>query len=862
MNNIWLSGYFAKLFLNTHWRIQLAKEGLLLNESLINWRSVEYTTVQKGLIWNQLTIKHKDGESLINGLSKRLSAIVITCIETVGKSQETIEIINSRFEKDLYFRNSEFLKIKGYLPNKEQLIKLLNNKKIDIEILISKKEQQILLEVINEESSRINDWNRLFVKKEIEKYDLYFKSVESEPLTEEQIKASIIMEDNNLLIAAAGSGKTSVIVSKLGYLIQKNYAKPEEILILSFNNKVKDEINHRINKSLNDVLKGHENPVVHTFHSYGYSVVKDGKLNKRTPAWIASEAKTLSHLKNLFYTVLKNNLEIAAEIALFITFDDIDDDEETSKIFKETETDSIDELSKLSHKDINPKSISLHQTLSGKHVRSFQELKISNWLILFGIEYKYEKELSIEGIDHYRPDFYYEKVDCWHEHFGINKFGKAPSHFFKNGKISYEDTVKLKRRELNKAKVNWFETTSADFYDNTWHLKLDNKLRGFGENPEFIGWDKYQQIVKKFNKENESNDFSELPLISLLLESIKHFKNNQFTLEDIENKISKIKRNDRYQRYFKIFKAIYEEYERVLNAENHIDFEDMLSESTALICENKVTHSFKFILIDEFQDMSNSRARLIQALKKQDPNTILFGVGDDWQSIYRFAGSDSSNMLDFEKKFGFSSINKLNKTFRFNQGIADISSEFILKNKLQLAKEVTANNPGRKNRVRYFGHEKIRNLPTRDTKDFDRVLLNQLKSIKAHALSKNTKVTVALLGRYNYLKPDNFDELVFQYRNWLDISFSTIHSAKGLGWDFVVILGMDHKFPSTKSDDDLLSLFMIQPDIYPDAEERRLFYVALTRAKVAVILLGNEEKPSSFLFELNETKFQDVISFA
>ena len=204
----------------------------------------------------------------------------------------------------------------------------------------------------------------------------------------------------------------------------------------------------------------------------------------------------------------------------------------------------------------------------------------------------------------------------------------------------------------------------------------------------------------------------------------------------------------------------------------------------------------------------------------------------------------------------------MNKTFRFNQGIADISSEFILKNKLQLAKEVTANNPGRKNRVRYFGHEKIRNLPTRDTKDFDRVLLNQLKSIKAHALSKNTKVTVALLGRYNYLKPDNFDELVFQYRNWLDISFSTIHSAKGLGWDFVVILGMDHKFPSTKSDDDLLSLFMIQPDIYPDAEERRLFYVALTRAKVAVILLGNEEKPSSFLFELNETKFQDVISFA
>ena len=860
-NNIWMSGFFTKIFLNTQWKIQLTKTGILLNESVIDWKGVENTSIQKGVIWDQISIKHTNGEELIRGLSKSVSAIVILCLQTVRKSQETIQIINTRYKKESYFRNSELLKIRNHLPPKEQLIKLLNSQKINLDILIAEKEQSVLSDLINENKGFINEWNRSFIKKEMHNFANYFKSVESEPLTEEQIKASIIMEDNNLLIAAAGSGKTSVIVSKLGYLIQKEYAKPEEILILSFNNKVKDEINHRINKSLSDVLKNRTSPIVHTFHSYGFSVIKDGKVNKRTPAWISSEAKTLSHIKTLFYMVLRNNPEIAAEIAFFITFNDIDEDKEVSDVLRNSKTDSIDQLSKLTHEDIRQNAIDELVTLAGKHVRSFQELKISNWLTLFGIEYNYEKDLSIEGIDNYRPDFYYGRIKCWHEHFGINKFGKAPSHFFKKGKMSYEDTVKQKRKLLDKAEVNWFETTSADFYDNTWHLKLGSKLKEFGENPEFIGWDRYQLIVKKFNKENKSNDFSEFPLISLLLSSIKHFKNNQLTSDDIEKKISNIKGNDRYKRFFKIFKTIYEEYEKDLKAENHIDFEDMLSESTKLISENKITHPFKFILIDEFQDMSNSRANLIQALKKQNPDTILFGVGDDWQSIYRFTGSDSSNMLDFEKKFGFSSINKLNKTFRFNQGIADISSEFILKNNLQITKEVTANNPGRKNRVRYYGHEKIRTHPPIDTVDFDRKLLTQLETIKSHAISKNIRVSVALLGRYHYLKPGNLDTLIYQYQNWIDLSFSTIHSAKGLGWDFVVILGMDESFPLTKQDDDLLSLFMIQPDIYPDAEERRLFYVALTRAKIAVILLGYNKNRSSFILELNDTQFQEVISF-
>lgn len=871
MANLWTASFLSKFLNGSNWRIQLFEEGFELNKLIIKWSEIESATLKKGFIWNKIIVKLREKEIQIEGLPKKLSRILIICFENMGRLQKTIHLLSIRFEKEIYLRNVEFLEIQSITPNKEKLFQLFNSKEVNADILIAKNNQNLLLNIANGDRSDIQNWNSAFIKNEMFKYASYFKSLETEPLTDEQIKSSIIMEDNNLLIAAAGSGKTSVIISKLGYLIQKNYAKPEDILVLSFNNKVKDEINLRINRSLKNVLKDKMCPIVHTFHSYGYSVIKDGNLNKRTPAWMSSEAKTLSHLKSIFYKVIKENNAIAAEIALFIIWDGIDnkDENEISNLFHITETSSIEQLSKLTLKDINPESISNHKTLLGKYVRSVQELKISNWLILFGIENKYEKNIPINGLDDYRPDFYYSKINCLHEHFGINKFGKAPTYFFKNGKMSYEDTVKLKRASLKKAKVKWFETTSEDFYNDTWHIKLDAYLREFGEKPNFIGWDKYQKIVGEFNKENDGTDFLETPFITLLLSSIKHFKNNQFTFEDIDKKISKLERKYRYQSFFKIFKAIFEEYEKSLAEDDCIDFEDMLNLSTALLNENKVRHSFKFILVDEFQDMSNSRAGLIQALKQQDQKTILFGVGDDWQSIYRFAGSDASNMINFEQKFGFSSINKLSKTFRFNQGIADISSEFILKNDLQILKEVTANSSARKNKLRYIGHEKIKQKKVliegkfvfkKDSKDFDRLLLSQLEIIKSYAVNKNTKVSVALLGRYHYSKPDNLDVLIYKYQDWLDISFSSIHSSKGLGWDFVVILGIDGSFPSTKIDDDVLSLFMSQPDKYPFAEERRLFYVALTRAKIAAILLGDKDNHSLFLDELENTKYQDVIS--
>jgi len=487
---------------------------------------------------------------------------------------------------------------------------------------------------------------------------------------------------------------------------------------------------------------------------------------------------------------------------------------------------------------------------------------------LHDINYEYEKHLDIKEISDYHPDFYYPDSDCWHEHFGINKYGKAPMHFSLNRPLSYEEMVRRKRKFLNQNKIRWFETTSADFYDDSWYASLDRSLKEFGEKPQFIGWERYRTKVHKFNKDNKEEDdglYSELPLINLISIAIKHFKNNQLTFDDIDNKISSTKNKLRCISFLKIFKAIFTEYQNELKADNSIDFEDMISESTRLIDLNKVKHQFKVILVDEFQDMSNSRSRLIQSLKKHNTETIFFAVGDDWQSIYRFAGSDVSNMVNFESKFGFTSINKLNMTFRFNQGIADVSSEFIQKNPLQIKKSVTSINLGRKNKIRKIFHDPVSEFDPntkrwiKTPESFNRELLNQLNTVEAYAASKDTKVSVAFIARYHFLKPDHFDDLSKTFKKYLNIIFTTMHSSKGLGFDFVFIIGMNSTFPSKRTDDEIITMFMPEPDNFEFCEERRLFYVALTRAKKAVMLFIDKEKPSPFILELSSSKYLDVI---
>ncbi|MTV28710.1 AAA family ATPase, partial [Nitriliruptoraceae bacterium ZYF776] len=105
---------------------------------------------------------------------------------------------------------------------------------------------------------------------------------------------------------------------------------------------------------------------------------------------------------------------------------------------------------------------------------------------------------------------------------------------------------------------------------------------------------------------------------------------------------------------------------------------------------------YRHILVDEFQDISLGRARLIKALKRQHPDARLFAVGDDWQSIYRFAGSDIHIMRNFGREFGgtFAGTKDvhctidLGRTFRSVDKIALSAQKFVLRNPAQITKTV------------------------------------------------------------------------------------------------------------------------------------------------------------------------------
>ena len=264
---------------------------------------------------------------------------------------------------------------------------------------------------------------------------------------------------------------------------------------------------------------------------------------------------------------------------------------------------------------------------------------------------------------------------------------------------------------------------------------------------------------------------------------------------------------------------------------NEIDFNDMIKKATQYLRAGKVRINCKYVLVDEFQDISQSRSRLLIALLDQNPECKLLCVGDDWQSIYRFAGSDLNIMVNFEEHFGTTETMFLDETFRFNNKIADFSTKFIIKNPKQIPKKIKT-------------HKHVKEPSVSVYYCYDQ--LQTLRSI-LYKLNKEGG-SVFILGRYRNNEPD----AKLEYSN-LNIEYLTAHKSKGTQADYVVIIGLESGrmgFPCEITDDPVLDLVLSKQDSYPHSEERRLFYVAVTRAKKHVYLIADESSPSVFVKEI------------
>jgi len=684
----------------------------------------------------------------------------------------------------------------------------------------------------------------VYCKKQLSKYKAFFDTVESNPLTDKQRLACVIDEENNLVLAGAGSGKTSVMIGRAGYLLKSEQATSDEILLLAFANKAAAEMSDRILAKLgNDQVKAS------TFHSLGQHIISEVEGSKPSLSVLATDARAMSQ-----YVETSFNELMAQE----------DYQEAVVKYFLYFRYHAINPFAYRSKQDYNRavKDNDL-RTQKGELVKDYQELLIANFLyknnIAYHYEAKYEKKTKTLEFRQYQPDFYLPDFGVYLEHYGIDEAGNTAPFVDKQ---KYTASMQWKR-ELHQANnTHCIETFHYEWVDGSLLSELESKLRKLGITLHPIPND---QIISELES---SADHPMHELHTLLGKMLKLFKasNMNGELFSLEEQVSapssffkkvlerilklfsekQLATNNlhRMQPAQKLMMPLYLKYENHLLDNDDIDFDDMINKAIQYVESGEFTSPWKHIMVDEFQDISSSRAKLILALKKQNKDTSLFCVGDDWQSIYRFAGSDLNYVTAFKKHFGDTQTTTLDMTFRFNNSISDIASSFVSRNPDQIKKDISTYHHVSQPAVSLF----------RTDCDTEELRLANLNTVLSAISALKSESTVLILGRFGFSLPDKNQLRRFEQNlGNLKITAMTVHSSKGKEADFVIVLGLENGrfgFPSDQQEHPLIEALLPSAQSYPFAEERRLFYVAITRAKERSYLITDMKKPSSFVQEL------------
>ncbi len=676
-----------------------------------------------------------------------------------------------------------------------------------------------------------------FTGTEIGQFKDFFDTIESNPLTPEQRLSVVTDEDATLVLAGAGSGKTSVIVAKAAYLIKSGIRQPDEILLMAFGKDAAAEMASRIEERAGakvDAL---------TFHALGNRIIRE--VENGAPA-LAAHASDDKQFTALLREILFNDIATQPKLGALLL-----------KWFSEFYWPYKSEWD-FQTKDEYYQYVESHElrTFQGELVKSFEEWEIANWLYLNGIAYEYEPnyehELPENNRTAYTPDFRLTESGVYIEHFGVRKsksqngetiFTTAP-HVDRK---TYLEGMEWKRRVHAEHETTLVETFSYERVEGRLTEALEEKLSPY----ETLKPIPPEQVFEQLSEMGQVDGFTQV-----LGTFLRHYKSSGTTISNCLSRANKSHDTARGKAFLKIFEPVLESYQNRLG--DRIDFEDMIVRATEHVKAGRYKSRYRHLLVDEFQDISEGRASLLKALKAQHDDARIFAVGDDWQSIYRFTGSDIHLMRDFGEEFGgefsgqsgvHSSID-LGRTFRSVDKIALPARRFVLQNPSQITKQVvtagTTDLPAI--RVAYYGwggeYETLRSA-------LDDIL----------AIENGRKSTVLLLGRYNFLRPDELPNLQKLYSN-LSLKFMTVHRSKGLEADHVLILkaASDRMgFPSEIVDDPLLDLVLPKPEEFDHAEERRLFYVALTRARRTVTVLADRQRPSVFARELVEDPNYEVI---
>lgn len=665
---------------------------------------------------------------------------------------------------------------------------------------------------------------------QLPQWQSFFDTFESNPLTPEQRISILADEDATLVLAGAGSGKTSVITAKAGYLIKSGIRRPEEILLLAFARDAAKEMSERIEERCGEPLEAR------TFHSLAYDIIGAVEGSKPALAAHATDDKAfLALIKDILRALVHSVAEVSKSIIGWFSYARLEGKSEWDFKKKHNYYTYVEKL------DL--------RTLQGEQVKSFEELMIANWLFENGVEYEYEPDyehkVSEGGYRDYCPDFRLKKSGVYIEHFGVRR-SKAADGTYRLTTAPFVDReeylagMEWKRGVHAKHDTQLIETFSYDREEGRLLESLAEKIAPFEElNPR-----SREALFDVVIEMKQADSF-----VQLIGTFLRHYKGGGYQLAECADKAGKMKLGKRASAFLSIFEPLFTEYQKRLGG--RIDFEDMILRASDYVERGTYRSPFKHILVDEFQDISRSRGRLVKALKAHHNDARVFAVGDDWQSIYRFAGSDINLMRSFGKEFGgvfdgktdVHRVVDLGRTFRSVDQIAYAAKKFVLQNPAQLNKTVIP-----------AGTTEVPALRVVSTLrgNADEKLRLALRSLHDIAATEGKKTSVLLLGRNRYNEPSDLRQLRRGFPR-LDIAFKTIHSSKGQEADHVILVNLYRGrtgFPSEIVDDPLLSLVSPDAEPFENAEERRVMYVALTRARHTVTLMSAASKQSAFVTEL------------
>ncbi len=674
--------------------------------------------------------------------------------------------------------------------------------------------------------------NDRFIQNEFNAYKDFFDHCLKYPLDDQQKRSIVSSEDNCLVVSSAGSGKTSSIVGKVRYLIDIKHVDPKKILLISYTNKAAAELTERMGIS---GLRGY------TFHKLAIDII--GQVTGQKPS-IYSNTDAL-FLK--IYHELLNNEEFKKSVVEYIVDYQVQvsDSERQKNERRQQLSEKKETRLKARFPDMDGKTI---------YVRSEQEQRICLALSSLGVKFRYEEPyehpLADEMHSQYKPDFsiYFERNGAtkriYLEHFGVDEHSLVPIWFAKDRGVTYEeanqqynDGITWKKAAHEKFGTELLTTSSADFRYYDVRDKLKKLLEEAGVPIQEKTDDELYAMVLPPNSKQEKS------FIRLIVTFCTLIKSACKSVDEVIRQVQKAG-DERGEFIVKnIFQPVYKQYTEELRELNQIDFTDAIIQATD-ICRSSNPIKYDFIIVDEFQDISLDRYNFLKTLRDGNPPAKLYCVGDDWQSIYRFSGSDMALFNQFSDYFGYTDINKIETTYRFGEPLVSMSSQFIQQNATQITKDIHSSNPQAKTELQFC--EYVRS-------NYCEVIRQLVESIP---LNKS----IFLLGRYSF---DDY-YLSYSYKSVKEggrffylignrkIEFLTVHKSKGLEADYVIILQCNkdtYGFPSLISDDPVLNYVLTKGDQYPYGEERRLFYVAITRAKIKTFVLYDKRIPSVFVDE-------------